>query len=295
MMDEQKPTPNDSLPGRSLGIVSPARYERVTILNVAIDNVNESEALERIVGFLRAGGPHQVVTVNPEFVMEAQRNPAFRAVLQQADLATPDGFGLILAARWQQTPLRGRVTGVVLADRLAALAADGGYRIFLLGAAPGVAERAAATLRQRHPAVQIAGCYAGSPHPRHEPFLQQLISAARPDILLVAYGHPAQDLWIARNQPILRVPVAMGVGGVFDYLAGRVPLAPAWMRRSGLEWLYRLIQQPRRWQRIIVAVPLFTWTVLRARLTAATRRRRRVCYTWSAHHPVREETNSTSD
>jgi N-acetylglucosaminyldiphosphoundecaprenol N-acetyl-beta-D-mannosaminyltransferase len=118
-------------------------------------------------------------------------------------------------------------------------------------------------LRARHPRLHIVGCFAGTPQPRHEPFLRQLITAAHPDVLLVAYGHPRQDLWIARNQPALRVPLAMGVGGVYDYLSGRVPLAPAWVRRIGLEWLYRLVKQPRRWRRILVAVPFFMWEVLR--------------------------------
>jgi N-acetylglucosaminyldiphosphoundecaprenol N-acetyl-beta-D-mannosaminyltransferase len=128
-----------------------------------------------------------------------------------------------------------------------------------------VAEHAAAVLMERYPGLIIVGCYAGSPHPRHEPFLQQIIAAAHPDVLLVAYGHPRQDLWIARNQPVLRIPVAIGVGGVFDYLSGRVPFAPAWLRAIGLEWLYRLICQPRRWRRVVVAVPLFLWAVLRSR------------------------------
>jgi N-acetylglucosaminyldiphosphoundecaprenol N-acetyl-beta-D-mannosaminyltransferase len=236
---------------------------RIAILGIPIDNVTREEAIEQVRRFLEAGTPHQVVTVNPEFVMEAQRNPAFRAVLLRAHLAVPDGFGLILAARWLGTPLRGRVTGVALTEQIAALAAERGYRLFLLGAAPGVAEEAAAVLTRRYPGLTIAGCYAGSPLPRHEPFLHQIIAAARPDVLLVAYGHPAQDLWIARSQPILRVPLAMGVGGVFDYLSGRVPLAPRWIRQIGLEWLYRLARQPRRWRRILVAVPLFSWNILR--------------------------------
>jgi len=237
---------------------------RISILGVPVDNITIADAVARVVAYIEQGGPHQIVTVNPEFVMEAQHNAAFRAVLCQADLATPDGFGLLLAARRLGTPLRGRVTGVELTQRIAELAAARGYRVFLLGAAPGVAEQAAAVLTSRYPGLWVAGCYAGSPHPRHAPFLRQLITAAQPDILLVAYGHPAQDLWIARNQPVLRIPVAMGVGGVFDYLAGRVPLAPTWLRRLGLEWLYRLLRQPRRWRRILVAVPLFTWRVLRA-------------------------------
>jgi N-acetylglucosaminyldiphosphoundecaprenol N-acetyl-beta-D-mannosaminyltransferase len=239
--------------------------EQVHILGIPIDNVTEDEALARIATLLEQGGAHQVVTANPEFVMEAQHNAAFRRVLLQADLATPDGFGLLLAARWLGTPLRGRATGVALVQRIAALAAERGYRLFLLGAAPGVAEQAAEVLRARYPGLQIAGCFAGSPQPRHEPFLRQIIAAAHPDVLLVAYGHPAQDLWIARNQPHLHIPLAMGVGGVFDYLTGRVPLAPRWIRQMGLEWLYRLLCQPRRWRRILVAVPLFSWAVIRHR------------------------------
>lgn len=240
----------------------PARRQ-VPILGVAVDDVTEDEVLALAEAMLRAGGPHQICTVNPEFVMEARRNPAFAAVLAAADLRTPDGFGLLLAARYLGTPLRGRVTGVALSNRLAALAAERGYRLFLLGAAPGVAEDAAAALQARHPGLVVAGCFAGTPQPRHEPFLRQLIAAARPDILLVAYGHPRQDLWIARNQPLIQVPLAIGVGGVFDYLAGRVPLAPAWMRQLGIEWLFRLLRQPRRLPRIIDAVPRFMWAVVR--------------------------------
>ena len=242
--------------------VAPAP-RRVTILGVAIDDVTEDEALVYAETLLRSGRPHQICTVNPEFVMEAQHNPAFAATLAAAALCTPDGYGLLLAARFLGTPLRTRVTGVALTRRLAHLAAARGYRLFLLGAAPGVAEMAAATLQTANPGLNVVGCFAGSPAPRHEAFLRQMISAARPDILFVAYGHPRQDLWLARNQPHLRVPLAVGVGGVFDYLAGRVPLAPAWMRRHGLEWLYRLVRQPRRWRRIIDAVPRFTLAVLR--------------------------------
>lgn len=237
--------------------------QRIRILNVAVDDVTEAEAIKRIAGFIAAGEPHQIVTVNPEFVMEARRNSAFRRVLTAADMATPDGFGLLLAARLHGKILRDRVTGVALAELLAASAAVHGWSLFLLGAAPGVAERAAEALQQAHPGLRIAGCYAGSPRRDEERALRARIIAAQPTVLLVAYGHPAQDLWIARNQPLLRVPVAIGVGGVFDYLAGETPRAPGWIRRVGLEWLYRLIRQPQRWRRILVAVPLFLWAVIR--------------------------------
>lgn len=238
------------------------RPRAVDILGVRVDDLTEDEALARADALIASGRPHHIVTVNPEFVMEARRNPAFREVLAAADLATPDGTGLLLAARYLGRPLRARVTGVALTDRLAGLAAERGYRLFLLGAGPGVAEAATAELCRRHPGLNVAGCFAGTPQPRHEPFLRQLIGAARPHILLVAYGHPAQDLWIARNQPALQVPLAIGVGGTFDELAGVVPAAPAWLHRLGLKWLFRLIVQPWRWRRIFDAVVRFSWAVI---------------------------------
>jgi N-acetylglucosaminyldiphosphoundecaprenol N-acetyl-beta-D-mannosaminyltransferase len=239
-----------------------AAGRRVSILGVEIDNLSEDEVVARADALIAEGGPHHLVTVNPEFVIEAQTNRAFRDMLARADIASADGFGLILAARYLGTPLRGRATGADLSRRLAGLCAARGYRMFLLGAAPGVAAKAAAVLQALHPGLIIAGTFAGSPQPRHEPFLRQLIAAARPHILLVAYGHPQQDLWIARNQPLLQVPLAIGVGGTFDYLSGRVPRAPALIRRVGLEWAYRLVRQPNRWQRIVNAVPRFAWQVI---------------------------------
>lgn len=234
----------------------------ISILGVAVDNITEDEAVQRIAGFIDERRPHHVVTVNPEFIMEARRNRAFRRVLHAADLATPDGAGLLLAARLQGQRFHERVTGIELTERLAAEAARHGWRMFLLGAAPGVAEQAAAMLQTRNPGLQIAGCYAGSPRPDDEPHIHALIMAAQPDILLVAYGHPKQDLWIARNQPLMRVPVAIGVGGTFDELAGVVPRAPAWLHRLGLKWVYRLYLQPWRWRRIVDAVPLFLLAVI---------------------------------
>ncbi len=235
---------------------------RIKILGIPIDDITEQEALERADAMINDGAWHQICTVNPEFIMEAQRNPSFRAVLQAADLNTPDGFGVLFAARWLGTPLRGRVTGVELTLGLARLAAIRGYRIFLLGAAPGVAEAAAAALVKRWPTLCIAGCYSGSPAPEYDEQQRQIITLARPHILLVAYGHPRQELWIARNQPFLRIPLAIGVGGTFDYLAGKVPRAPRFIRRIGLEWAFRLAMQPIRWRRIIDAVPAFLFTVL---------------------------------
>ena len=225
--------------------------------------MTEQEVLARLKGWIAEGGPHQLVTVNPEFVIEARRNPAFRRVLAAADLATADGFGILLAARWRRTPLRERVTGIGLTRRVAEQAAQQGWRIFLLGAAPGIAEQAAAVLEACYPGLSVVGCYAGSPRPEEEQGIRYRIQAAAPHVLLVAYGHPAQDLWIARNQPLMRIPVAIGIGGSFDEIAGVVPSAPVWMQRLGLKWLYRLITQPQRWHRIVDAVPVFLWQLVR--------------------------------
>lgn len=239
-----------------------AHMRQITILGVGVDNSTEDEALAQIAAWIRTGEPHQIVTVNPEFVIEARRNAAFRRVLAAADLATADGFGIMLAARINGTPLRSRVTGIGLSRRIAQQAARSGWRLFLLGAAPGIAEKAAAILEAENPGLQIAGCYAGSPNPTQEQGIRARIAATQPDILLVAYGHPAQDMWIARNQPLLRIPVAIGVGGTFDEITGVVPSAPAWMQRMGLKWLYRLLSQPQRWRRIVNAVPVFLVLVL---------------------------------
>jgi N-acetylglucosaminyldiphosphoundecaprenol N-acetyl-beta-D-mannosaminyltransferase len=229
--------------------------QRVDILGVGIHNCDEDGAARIMETFLRVEPLrlHHVCTVNPEFVMEARRNPTFRRVLNSADLATPDGAGIIAAGRLLRRPFKGRATGVALVERLAQISASEGRSLFLLGAGPGVADEAAEALLRRCPGVRIAGTYGGSPRAEDWPEISARLEAARPDVLLVAYGAPRQDLWIHEHRGDLprSIRLAMGVGGVFDYLSGRVPLAPLFMRRVGLEWLYRVIKQPWRWKRIL--------------------------------------------
>lgn len=234
----------------------------VRILGVRVDDVTTPETLRRIGEYVAQRRPRQIVTVNPEFVMEAQRNAAFRVVLEEAALALPDGAGLLWAARRMGRPLRERVTGADTLPALAELSARAGYRLYFLGAAPGVADRAAAVLGQRYPGLRVVGCYAGSPATAEEDAIVARVRAATPDMLFVAYGAPNQDLWIARNLARLGVPVCMGVGGAFDFVAGVARRAPLWMRRAGLEWLHRLISQPWRWRRMLV-LPRFAWRVVR--------------------------------
>jgi N-acetylglucosaminyldiphosphoundecaprenol N-acetyl-beta-D-mannosaminyltransferase len=196
--------------------------------------------------------------------MRARRDPAFRRVLQEADLSIPDGVGLLLAARRQGRHLPERVPGSELVYHLAQAAAREGWRLFLLGAAPGVAEEAAAIFQKRYPGLEVAGTYAGSPVPEENDAIVARINESRADLLFVAYGAPRQDLWIARNREALEtVRVALGVGGALDFVTGRSIRAPRWIRRLGLEWLHRLVREPWRWRRML-ALPRFAWHVLRA-------------------------------
>jgi len=216
---------------------------------VRADDVTWDETLTWVERFITDGTPHQIATVNPEFVMAARRDPEFRAIINNAALAIPDGVGLLWAGRLLGQPLRERVTGSDGLPRIAERAAVKGWRLFLLGAAPGVAEETARRLVVRYPGLKIVGTYAGSPAVEEETAIVDLVRCARPDVLFVAYGHPRQDRWIARNLDRLGVPACMGVGGAFDFIVGVQSRAPAWMRRIGLEHFYRLLRQPWRWRR----------------------------------------------
>jgi len=240
-----------------------------TILGVKVHALTNTQTLALIEQFIAGRKAHQLVTVNPEFVVAAQHDEEFRQIINNAALALPDGVGLLKAARFlKTTPLPERVAGSDLVIRLAELSHQKGYRLYFLGAQEGVAEQAASKLKARYPNLQIAGCYAGSPAPaENEPILQRILPT-RPDILLVAYGAPKQDRWIARNLDRLQVPVCIGVGGSFDFIAGTAKRAPGWLQRLGLEWLHRLVMQPWRWRRIWAAVAWFSWLVLRSRVTA---------------------------
>jgi N-acetylglucosaminyldiphosphoundecaprenol N-acetyl-beta-D-mannosaminyltransferase len=229
-----------------------------------VDAVTFDQTLACIEDFIADGGPHQITTVNPEFVMAAQSDAEFRDIINNSALALPDGVGAWWASRRLGRPLPDRIPGVDLVERLAALSGIRGYRLYFLGAMPGVADQAVEALRARYPEVVMAGAYAGSPQLQDEASIVARIRATKPHILFVAYGAPAQDRWIARNLDRLEVPVCIGVGGSFDFLAGVHPRAPRWLRRLGLEWLHRLFTQPRRWRRMLV-LPIFAWRVLWSR------------------------------
>lgn len=240
----------------------------IDILGVPVHDVTYAETVALVERFIEERGPHVITTPNPEFVMAARRHPRFREVLGRAALNVPDGIGLFIAARLFGGRFREHVRGTDLVERLAALAAQRGHRWYLLGAAPGVAREAADRLAGRHPGLVIVGAEPGSPHPHDDGAVRQMIAADGPvDLILVAYGAPRQEFWLDRNLGPLDIPVGIGVGGVFNYISGRAPRAPLWMRRLELEWLHRLITQPWRWRRQL-ALPHF----LALAIVAAARR-----------------------
>lgn len=246
--------------------------EPVEILGVRVDDITYRDLLHRVDLFVASGEPHQIVTVNAEMLVAARDDAELARALDGSDLNVADSVGVTLAARLLGQPIRERVTGSDGIYRLAAHSARSGYRLYLLGAAPGVAERAAGCLKTANPGLEIAGTYAGSPGIVEEDDIIERVRAARADLLLVAYGVPAEEKWIARNRKRLGVPVMVGVGGGFDFVAGVTRRAPVWMRRFGLEWLYRLVQEPWRWRRQL-ALPKFLVLVIYQRLRIVGRRR----------------------
>lgn len=190
------------------------------------------------------GRTRLVVTANPIMVMTAQRDPSFKEILEKADLLVPDGIGILWAARKKGRPLPERVTGVDLTHYL--LRRRPAPRIYLLGGKPGVAERAYRNIEKETPGARICGTRHGYFGPDEEPAVVQGIRAARPDVILAGMGSPRQEKFIWRNRDKLGAKAAIGVGGVLDILAGESKRAPEVFQRAGLEWLYRLVMEPKR-------------------------------------------------
>lgn len=228
---------------------APATALPVSVLGVAFDAVTQEQAVERIAAMVASRRPHYAVTANVDFLVQAQRDVELHRILLDADLVLCDGTPLLWASRWLGNPLPQRVAGADVVPLILRAAAANGHRVFLLGAGAGVAAAAAARLQREVPGLVIAGQHS-------PPFadllamdsaaIAHVVQAARPDLLLVSFGCPKQEKWIAMHYRQLGVPVVIGVGATLDFIAGRVRRAPLWMQRSGVEWLFRLLQEPRR-------------------------------------------------
>lgn len=235
---------------------------RVEVLGVPVHCVTMPQALEAVEEMIAGEVRQAVLAVNPEKVMHARRNPLLLGQLQRAALLIPDGIGVVLAARLLGLGRLERVPGSELMPLVCARAAAKGYTVFVFGATPEVNERAVAELRRRWPALRVVGSHHGYVPEEAVAGLIKRINDAKPDILFVGLGSPAQEAWIDRYLSSMEVKVCQGVGGTLDVLAGRVKRAPVLLRRMHLEWLYRLIAEPSRVRRQ-VALPLFAWQVLK--------------------------------
>lgn len=237
--------------------------KRVDILGVPIDALTCAQAIKRLRVFLDTNEKKHVMTPNSEMVVEAQRNSAFKSLLQKTDLNLADSAGLLWAAKRTGQYLPERVTGVDTVEQLL-LQLDEKTPVFFLGGRKGVGCRAAEILKKKNPQLLVAGCFEGSPSDADAAEIIQKINDSGAHLLLVAFGAPTQDLWI--NQYLLNLPsvrVAIGVGGTFDFLSGAIKRAPKWMQSLHLEWLWRLILQPSRIKRIWTATVTFPLIVLR--------------------------------
>ncbi len=237
--------------------------QRVVILGVPIDPVTQDEALQRISAMLLDKGKHHVMTPNSEMLVAASKDNTFHSLLQSGELNLPDSTGLLWAARHTGQFLPERVTGADTVERLLkSLSSEDG--VFLLGGRKGVGRRASEMLQKKNPKLRIVGAYEGSPSQDDAATILEQINDSGAHLLLVAYGAPAQDLWIHQYLPSLTsVRVAIGIGGTLDYLSGSLKRAPLRVRSSGIEWLWRLALQPSRIKRILTAVIVFPFLVMR--------------------------------
>jgi N-acetylglucosaminyldiphosphoundecaprenol N-acetyl-beta-D-mannosaminyltransferase len=219
---------------------------RISMMGCQIDNLTMEETLERVGEFIADGTPHQHVVVNVDKMVKAARDPELRRIINDCALINVDGMPVVWASRLLGKPLKERVAGVDLFQALMERAAERGWRVFLLGAQESVLQSVRARYERELPALQIAGmrnCYWS---PEEEVGVVEQIAEAKADLLFVAISSPKKERFLGAYQARMRVPFAMGVGGTFDVVAGKVKRAPVWMQRSGLEWFYRFLQEPRR-------------------------------------------------
>ena len=233
------------------------------ICGVEVANLTEDEAISFIDRLVGAGGPHYAAVVNAAKIVAASKDPVLKRTLLEADLVTADGMSIVWASRLLGQPLKQRVTGIDLFERLVERAAERGWSVYFLGAREESVSRMAEGFTKSRPTLRIAGWRNGYFDPSQSESVAEAIRASKADLLFVAMGSPVQELWIASNLGRTGVSFAMGVGGSFDHVSGVARRAPGWMQRAGLEWLYRLIREPRRlWRRYLIGNAVFVWLIL---------------------------------
>lgn len=260
--------------------------KKIEIFNIPFSSTTLKDASSFVISKVKKGKVGYICTPNPEMLLEAQKNPEFKKVLQHSLLNIPDGIGILWAATniynkssklkalltlpliaiypgYFKKVLKARVTGADLVDTICKNIAKENINCFFLGAAPGVARKAAEILEKRYPGLSINGTYSGSPKDEEMDDIIKMIDEHDTDILFVAYGAPTQEIWISKAiRKSKTINIAIGIGGTFDFISGKRIRSPKWMQKLGLEWLYRLIQEPSRWKRIYNATIKFPIKVI---------------------------------
>jgi len=244
--------------------LSEHQVNRVNILDLPFDLLSLEQVVDYVEVLIKSRKPHRLVVVNAAKIVKARKDHALKHVIQTADLVGPDGIPLVWLSKLLGRSLPGRVNGTDLMEKLFDLSAKKGYRIFFFGATETVIRKTVETVIQNYPGVQIAGFRNGYFTEADEPEIVAQIRESNADILLVGFGTPQKEFWIAKYKDQLQVPFIHGVGGSFDVVAGLTKRAPVWMQKSGLEWFFRVIQEPRRmWRRYLVTNSIFIWLSLR--------------------------------
>jgi len=219
---------------------------RIQMMGCTIDNLTMAETVQTIEGFIASGKPHQHVVVNVDKLVKAQHDPELRQIINDCALINADGMPVVWASRLLGKPLKERVAGVDLFEALMAGAAEKGWRVYLLGAKEEIVSRVRDIYSHKYPKLVFAGYRNGYWKPEEEAGVVEQITAARADLLFVAISSPKKEQFLGAYQSQMKIPFAMGVGGTFDVAAGKVKRAPVWMQKTGFEWFYRFLQEPRR-------------------------------------------------
>ncbi len=244
--------------------MGPGPSSRLQILGSRVDFITLDQALEAIDRYVQSGRPHHIITGNTLMMLEAQKDPELRRILEKASLVVPESSGVLWACRVMGVPLEDFTPGIDLLLAICRIAQQRGYPVYLLGSSQDVVHGAGEELLRLYPGLNMAGTHHGFFSEEEVPSLLEALHQARPALLFVGMGMPLQEKWIARHLTSLGVPVVMGVGGSFDVLSGKLWRAPSVVRRAGMEWLFRLAQEPWRWRRI-ARLPVFAWKVIRER------------------------------
>lgn len=220
--------------------------ERITMMGCQIDNLSMEDTLQKIDGFIQSGNPHQHVVVNVDKLVKAEQDPELRRIINECALINVDGMPVVWASRLLGKPLKERVAGVDLFEALMQRSARTGWRVFLLGAREEVVSEVKRQYELKYPGLTVCGYRNGYWKPEEEAGVVEQIRDAKADLLFVAISSPKKEHFLGQYQAHMKIPFAMGVGGTFDVAVGRVKRAPVWMQKSGLEWFYRFLQEPRR-------------------------------------------------